>query len=68
MNKDFNWDGDELALIKGFEDIAIYLNHPGHVVIRRRAAIYEDEDSLISFPRQYADEVISPIRAVVEEG
>ena len=68
MSKDFNWDDDELALIRGFEDLAIYLNDHGHVVIRRKAAMYEDEDSLISFPKQYADEVISAIRAVVEEG
>ena len=52
MSKDLNWDDDELALIKGFEDIAIYLNHQGHVVIRRRATMYEDEDSLISFPKK----------------
>ena len=30
--------------------------------------MYEDEDSLISFPKKYADEVVSAIRAVVEEG
>ena len=68
MSKDFNWDDDELALVKGFEDIAIYLNHHGHVVIHRREAMYEDGDSFVSFPRKCADEVISAIRALVEEG
>ena len=61
MSKDLNWDDDELALIKGFEDIAIYLNHQGHVVIPRREAMYEDGDSFISFPKKYADEVISAL-------
>ena len=66
MSKDFEWDDDELALIKGFEDPTIFGNLHGHVVIRRRAGMYVEEDSFISFPRKYTDEVISAIRAVVE--
>ena len=67
MSEDFNWDDNKLAVIKGFEDLAIYLNPHDHVVIRRREAMNEDGDSFISFPRKYSDEVISAIRAVVEE-
>lgn len=63
MPQDWSWseaqeNGD--LVVKQVDAIAIYTNTNGEIVIRQRNTI--EEDSLVVFPKEYADSIISAIK------
>lgn len=64
--REFNWTKDEDAVVVPRVDaIAVYLSSGGQIVIRQEGP-FGDEDSIVSFPIDYAEKLIAAIRRAEE--
>lgn len=68
MAQDWNWyneDEKTSTIVKAVQAVAVYSNNDGEIVIRQQDAL-GGEDSVIVFPKQYAQVIVHAIMAEAE--